>query len=935
LRYKTGNNDFGIKTYAVNNFSQRKYNIYINGGLPSGVGVGDHMVIKGNNGRAIQITGGVAWKDQNWSYGCDGACFGGGSSVPIVFTNCVFTNQSAPPGATVSGLLGFTGLNMNELRVGPTIQNCTFAGGADDTFNVHGQWDETAKVSGTTLTYGYLGGNDINQGDVLRFYNTKLQLVDSATVTSTPSSASFTAPSNSVWHVFQSPNTISTWASVTVDHVVAAQYDYLINDATSSGAGAVFTGNHFSNNRSNGILIKSENDLIANNIFDGDSQAGVAAFPTLYWNEGGSTRNMVVTNNVFMNCGYWNRPDLANCGAMTIAIDGDPGGLSGPILTNILVQYNTFSNNAGINIVVKYGTDIRILNNLMEWTHQYNMDPGQSLGFDSGAEVWLGSCSNITLTANQVTHEGSYADGLVVTNSSAEDVTGLTGGVVLVTTPTTPTGLTAAPGNSQVILNWSASSGATSYNVKRSINSGGPYTTVASPTTTGYTDVGLTGGTTYYYVVSAVNVAGESANSGQVSATPTGNPAPVVWLRADGLEGVVNGGNVSTWSDSSGNGYNATQMVSNNQPTYVDNAMGGQPVVRFNSANSTYMSFTRPVSNDFTMTFVYQSTQGIGTGTAFFQGAGLVNGEVGGVENDFGTSLNANGQVLAGTGNPDTSINSGTGFNDGRPHVVTFKRTKSTGALALYVDGAQVSTGTGGTQSLTAPAVLVLGAQQVLNNYLSGDIAEVQIFNTALSDAQRQALESGLSSKYAVGLPSPWLSQDINASLPGGASYSTGVFTLVGSGADIYNTADQFRYAYQSGSGDCSVIAEVNSVSDTDVFAKGGVMIRETLNAGSMFALAYMRPDDQVQFVWRSSTGGSASSSSLVGGTGSPKWVEIVRSGNTFSAYYKVNAGDPWTQIGSSQTISMATGTQIGLAVTSHNTGSLCPAIFNNVTASP
>ena len=58
-------------------------------------------------------------------------------------------------------------------------------------------------------------------------------------------------------------------------------------------------------------------------------------------------------------------------------------------------------------------------------------------------------------------------------------------------------------------MSWNASAGATSYNVKRATVCGGPYTTVvASPTTTSYTDTGLTNGTTYYYVVSAVNCGG-------------------------------------------------------------------------------------------------------------------------------------------------------------------------------------------------------------------------------------------------------------------------------------------------------------------------------------------------------------------------------------------------------------------------------------------
>jgi fibronectin type 3 domain-containing protein len=88
------------------------------------------------------------------------------------------------------------------------------------------------------------------------------------------------------------------------------------------------------------------------------------------------------------------------------------------------------------------------------------------------------------------------------------------------TPPPAPTGLQATAGNAQVSLTWTASAGATSYHVKRSTTSGGPYTQVAVPTTTSDTDTGLTNGTTYYYVVSALNAAGESANSALVSATP-------------------------------------------------------------------------------------------------------------------------------------------------------------------------------------------------------------------------------------------------------------------------------------------------------------------------------------------------------------------------------------------------------------------------------
>jgi autotransporter-associated beta strand protein len=97
-----------------------------------------------------------------------------------------------------------------------------------------------------------------------------------------------------------------------------------------------------------------------------------------------------------------------------------------------------------------------------------------------------------------------------------------------------PAGLTATAGNAQVSLSWSAVAGATSYRVKRATVAGGPYTLIASPTTTALILTGLTNGTTYYYVVSSANAAGASADSAQVSATPVAAGAlPSPWAKTD------------------------------------------------------------------------------------------------------------------------------------------------------------------------------------------------------------------------------------------------------------------------------------------------------------------------------------------------------------------------------------------------------------------
>ena len=132
--------------------------------------------------------------------------------------------------------------------------------------------------------------------------------------------------------------------------------------------------------------------------------------------------------------------------------------------------------------------------------------------------------------------------------------------------PAMPTGLQATAGNAQVSLSWNTSTGATSYNVKRSNTSGGPYTKISSPTTASYTDTGLTNGTPYYYVVTAVNSAGESAASSQATATPT---APVtIPPRPTDLQATAGNAQVSlTWSASTGaTSYNVKRSTTSGGP---------------------------------------------------------------------------------------------------------------------------------------------------------------------------------------------------------------------------------------------------------------------------------------------------------------------------------------------------------------------------------
>jgi alpha-tubulin suppressor-like RCC1 family protein/fibronectin type 3 domain-containing protein len=172
--------------------------------------------------------------------------------------------------------------------------------------------------------------------------------------------------------------------------------------------------------------------------------------------------------------------------------------------------------------------------------------------------------------------------------------------------PAAPTGLAATPSGTQVALSWAASSGATSYNVKRSTVSGSGYATVNNSASASYTNTGLSSGATYYYVVSAVNAAGESANSSQaattlipsspagLAATPSGSQVALSWTASSGAtsynvkRSTVSGSGYATVNSPSGASYTNTGLISGATYYYVVSALNGGG----ESANSSQATAT-------------------------------------------------------------------------------------------------------------------------------------------------------------------------------------------------------------------------------------------------------------------------------------------------------------------------------------------------------
>jgi len=165
----------------------------------------------------------------------------------------------------------------------------------------------------------------------------------------------------------------------------------------------------------------------------------------------------------------------------------------------------------------------------------------------------------------------------------------------------------------------------------------------------------------------------------------------------------------------------------------------------------------------------------------------------------------------------------------------------------------------------------------------------------------------------------------------------TGTFTMSGAGADIWDTADQFRYVFKQLSSAGTISAQVLSVQNTNDWAKAGVMIRETLDPGSKFAAVYITPANGCRFQGRLTPGSSATSDTSVvtpqqTAITAPYWVKLERdAAGNFNGYYSSN-GVTWQAMAwNPQRISMQPNVYIGLALTSHNANATCVAIFSDV----
>lgn len=419
--------------------------------------------------------------------------------------------------------------------------------------------------------------------------------------------------------------------------------------------------------------------------------------------------------------------------------------------------------------------------------------------------------------------------------------------------------------------------------------------------------------------------AGSSTPSGSYTLTITGTSGSLVHSTTVSL--LINDFTISASPSSqtvtAGNGTNYTVTVGsvNGFNGNVSLTAGGLPSGA--SANFNPASVTAAGSS--TMTVSTSGSTPVGTNTLTITGTS-------------GNLAHATSAILAVTGTGSFTLSStptSQTVTEGNGTSYTITVTPSggfNGTVNLSVSGLGIGT----TASFSPSTITGSGSSTLTVNTTSATPGangySLTVAGTSATLTNTVALNLTVNPPSPGGaLPSGWLDTDIGGPLylTGSAGYTSGLFTLNGSGSDIWGTGDQFNYAYQSANGDQTLVAEVTSLQLSDPWAKAGVMFRETTASNAVYMGLYMTGTNGVSMQFRPSTGASAVDFEHQAGLTAPYWVKLVRSGNTFTGYSSPE-GATWTQVGSTN-MTMATSALGGLAVCSHNYWEINTATFNNV----
>ena len=234
---------------------------------------------------------------------------------------------------------------------------------------------------------------------------------------------------------------------------------------------------------------------------------------------------------------------------------------------------------------------------------------------------------------------------------------------------------------------------------------------------------------------------------------PISIPNLKLWLRADSLNGLADGTAVSTWMDESGNGFNVTQSTVASQPIFKTGQINGLPVLRFNGSTTGLQgNFSGSITAK-TMFVVTKLATLTPTGTAAGGAPATVMNAAGNVFDSIVYNEHTAKRWMHGSDffNRTPNMVSPTDETSLGPYLIAIRSTTSD--YKLYRNGVQLQAAATYSPPTFTSGIFVIGRRYsgtASNEWYYGDIAEVLIYDRALSDAERQSVEAYLKSKYGI-----------------------------------------------------------------------------------------------------------------------------------------------------------------------------------------
>ncbi len=253
-----------------------------------------------------------------------------------------------------------------------------------------------------------------------------------------------------------------------------------------------------------------------------------------------------------------------------------------------------------------------------------------------------------------------------------------------------------------------------------------------------------------YVLGSRAAIGGVLGRGGAAAAGGLPVAGAVLWLDASQITGLSDGAAITTWPDMSGNGYNATQTgASTLKPTYKTGIANGKPIARFDGGD--FLVLGVPVGINFAPTDGY-SLFVVAKSTASI---GYIISKFNSTQASPFAALWDNTTIYGGFPY-STNATGGTRSNPGGFSIASIVTPATSGNGALRVNGGASASLTRGSTDITANGIdFLVGARRSTANtgsatYFNGDMAEIIIYASALSDANRQAIEAYLAAKYAI-----------------------------------------------------------------------------------------------------------------------------------------------------------------------------------------